>query len=195
MRGAHTDHQHAGAIRVPSRELRCPAMSRRRIRPFRIGLWMGILGAVLWYVQRQRDRAVPAPSVVPARPVPPSPAARAEPAPTPAPVEAAVVEPQPARPAAPVKKAAPKRTEPLKAAKKSAAKKAPARSNGAGRIPATWVVPEPGGICPTSHPVKAKLSSKLFHLPGMFAYDRTNPDRCYRDEAAAEADGLHRAKR
>jgi hypothetical protein len=43
--------------------------------------------------------------------------------------------------------------------------------------------------------VKAKLSSRLFHLPGMFAYARTRPDRCYRDEAAAVADGLTRAKR
>jgi hypothetical protein len=58
-----------------------------------------------------------------------------------------------------------------------------------------WVVPEPGGTCPATHPIKAKLRSKLFHLPGMLAYDRTNPDRCYRDEAAAEADGLTRAKR
>jgi hypothetical protein len=59
----------------------------------------------------------------------------------------------------------------------------------------SWVVPEPGGACPASHPVKGKLKSKLYHLPGMFAYDRTNPDRCYADEAAAEADGLRRAKR
>jgi hypothetical protein len=51
------------------------------------------------------------------------------------------------------------------------------------------------GVCPQTHPVKAKLSSKLFHLPGMFAYDRTKADRCYRDETAAAADGLTRAKR
>ncbi len=57
-----------------------------------------------------------------------------------------------------------------------------------------WVEPE-GGICPTSHPVKAKLSSQIFHLPGMTAYDRTTPDRCYRDAAAAESDGLRQAKR
>jgi len=29
----------------------------------------------------------------------------------------------------------------------------------------------------------------------MFAYERTNADRCYATEAAAEADGLHKAKR
>jgi hypothetical protein len=59
----------------------------------------------------------------------------------------------------------------------------------------TWVAPDQRGTCPASHPVKAKLSSKVFHLPGMSAYDRTSPDRCYCDEPAAEADGLRRAKR
>jgi hypothetical protein len=57
-----------------------------------------------------------------------------------------------------------------------------------------WVEPE-GDACPASHPVKGKLSSGLFHLPGMNAYDRTRPDRCYADEAAATEDGLRRAKR
>ncbi|MBV8961041.1 MAG: hypothetical protein JO367_04045 [Actinobacteria bacterium] len=61
--------------------------------------------------------------------------------------------------------------------------------------PQEWVAPIDGGACPVSHPIKGKLSSKIFHLPGMFAYDRTNADRCYATEAAAEADGLHRAKR
>ncbi len=57
-----------------------------------------------------------------------------------------------------------------------------------------WVMPE-SGACPASHPVKGKLASRIFHLPGMFAYDRTNPDRCYVDAAAAETDGLRAAKR
>jgi hypothetical protein len=57
-----------------------------------------------------------------------------------------------------------------------------------------WVEPE-GDTCPTSHPVKAKLSSKIFHVPGGLSYDRTKPDRCYRDEAAAESDGLRKAAR
>jgi hypothetical protein len=43
--------------------------------------------------------------------------------------------------------------------------------------------------------VKAKLASKIFHLPGMANYERTNPDRCYLDPGAAEADGLRPAKR
>jgi len=57
-----------------------------------------------------------------------------------------------------------------------------------------WVEPQ-GAFCPSSHPVKAKLSSSIFHLPGMTAYERTTPDRCYTDAAAAEADGLRQAKR
>jgi micrococcal nuclease len=74
------------------------------------------------------------------------------------------------------------------ATKKAPAKKAPAKAQ------ATWVDPN-GNICPKSHPVKAKLSSKIFQLPGMFAYDRTNPDRCYKTPEAAVADGFRAAKR
>jgi hypothetical protein len=57
-----------------------------------------------------------------------------------------------------------------------------------------WVDPV-DGACPASHPVKAKLSSKIYHLPGMANYERTNPDRCYLGAAEAEADGLRAAKR
>jgi hypothetical protein len=58
----------------------------------------------------------------------------------------------------------------------------------------TWVEPE-DGVCPPTHPVKVKLASGIFHVPGGLAYDRTTPDRCYRDAAAAEADGFRPAKR
>jgi hypothetical protein len=62
-------------------------------------------------------------------------------------------------------------------------------------VPApAWVEAE-DGTCPDGYPVKAKLSSRLFHLPGMLAYERTKPDRCYTDAAAAEADGFTRARR
>lgn len=57
-----------------------------------------------------------------------------------------------------------------------------------------WVDPE-NGECPPTHPVKAKLSSNIFHVPGGLAYDRTTPDRCYRDAATAEADGFRPSKR
>jgi hypothetical protein len=62
-----------------------------------------------------------------------------------------------------------------------------------GAAVAAWVEPK-GENCPQTHPVKAKLSSKIYHLPGMRNYERTNPDRCYRDAEAAEADGLRAAK-
>jgi hypothetical protein len=51
------------------------------------------------------------------------------------------------------------------------------------------------GVCPQSHPVKAKLSSKIFHTPESRNYSRTKADRCYPDEASAQADGLRPAQR
>jgi hypothetical protein len=61
-------------------------------------------------------------------------------------------------------------------------------------IAAAWVEPDEGA-CPISHPVKVKLASGIFHVPGGLAYDRTSPDRCYRDVAAAESDGFRPSKR
>lgn len=59
---------------------------------------------------------------------------------------------------------------------------------------ASWVDPVAGG-CPDGHPIKAKVSSGIFHRPGGLSYERTRPDRCYASEAAAEADGFRAAKR
>jgi hypothetical protein len=60
---------------------------------------------------------------------------------------------------------------------------------------ADWVEPDADGSCPAAFPVKAKLSSKIFHVPGGQSYQRTGADRCYRNDAAAVADGLRQAKR
>jgi hypothetical protein len=57
------------------------------------------------------------------------------------------------------------------------------------------VDPGADGACPVTHPVKAKLASGIYHVPGSGNYERTKPDRCYVDAAAAEADGLRAAKR
>ena len=57
-----------------------------------------------------------------------------------------------------------------------------------------WVEPQ-GKACPATHPVKAKQSSNIFHVPGGVNYERTVPDRCYRDEAAAVADGFVKSRR
>jgi hypothetical protein len=43
--------------------------------------------------------------------------------------------------------------------------------------------------------VKAKRTSGIYHVPGGVAYERTFPDRCYPNPAAAEADGFRAAKR
>ncbi|MFP5322740.1 MAG: hypothetical protein ACLGIC_12965 [Acidimicrobiia bacterium] len=59
----------------------------------------------------------------------------------------------------------------------------------------SWTEPTDDGECPEGYPIKAKMSSKIFHAPGQLNYDRTTPDRCYVDAAAAEADGLRAAKR
>jgi hypothetical protein len=58
---------------------------------------------------------------------------------------------------------------------------------------AAWVAPV-DDACPTSHPVKAKLSSGIYHVPGGMNYERTKPDRCYRDPEAADLDGLRPSK-
>ena len=57
-----------------------------------------------------------------------------------------------------------------------------------------WVDPI-AGECPVSHPVKAKLTSGIYHLPGGGNYDRTRAERCYTDAHAAIADGLRAPKR
>jgi len=152
-------------------------------RLFRIALRLGLLAGVAFALAKvlgQRDGAEPARAALPDQPWPrlqPDPAAPTAPAPEYVPD--GVLAPDPGAPAVPT--AAPA-SKPAGKAKK----KAPLR--------ALWVEPA-GDVCPTTHPVKAKLASKIFHLPGMAAYERTKPDRCYRDAKAAETDGLRPAKR
>ena len=61
--------------------------------------------------------------------------------------------------------------------------------------PAAWIEPVEAGNCPAHHPVKAKLASGIFHVPGGASYSRTAPDRCYLSPEAAQADGLRPSKR
>jgi hypothetical protein len=58
-----------------------------------------------------------------------------------------------------------------------------------------WVEPAESGACPANHPVKAKLASGIYHVPGGANYARTQADRCYLSAEAAEADGLRASKR
>ena len=37
------------------------------------------------------------------------------------------------------------------------------------------VEPDADGNCPSTHPIKGKLSTGIYHRPGAFAYDRTAP--------------------
>ena len=57
-----------------------------------------------------------------------------------------------------------------------------------------WVDAAEAGACPAHHPVKAKLTSGIFHVPGGANYARTLADRCYLSPEAAEADGLRASK-
>jgi len=58
----------------------------------------------------------------------------------------------------------------------------------------SWVEAETNGNCASSHPVKVKLSSGIFHIPGQRNYERTNADRCYLSADAAAADGFRASK-
>ncbi|HEX4979376.1 MAG TPA: hypothetical protein VFV35_04855, partial [Acidimicrobiales bacterium] len=149
---------------------------------------------------RPRPSTTPAPSPAPApswSPTAPEPEPEPGPEPQPEPAPVVAVEPvaldvvDDRRPSAPVEKAA----APTKRAAKKAAKNAARKAAKKAAAPPTPFVDPDAGACPSSHPVKVKLSSKLFHLPGMFAYDRTKADRCYVDAFAAEADGFTRARR
>jgi len=154
-------------------------------------------------------RPSPAP-VAAAAPKPPAPAATATAAPPPP------ASPQPPAPAEAAKsgtgkteaaksgsgKADDGKTDGAKAAPSRAAKqtrKGPARKSPTGKAEdppgeRLWVQANEG-VCPPTHPVKAKLSSKIFHTPSGRNYKSTKADRCYPDEASAQADGLRPAQR
>jgi hypothetical protein len=59
--------------------------------------------------------------------------------------------------------------------------------------PAPWAAPVDGS-CPDGYPVKAKESSRIYHVPGGRFYERTVPDRCYADPDSAEIDGYRASK-
>ncbi|MDP1792898.1 MAG: hypothetical protein Q8K63_02070, partial [Acidimicrobiales bacterium] len=58
----------------------------------------------------------------------------------------------------------------------------------------SWVEPV-GDVCPPSHPIKAKLGSRVFRRPGGPGYDASHPDRCYASEGAATRAGFNEAQR
>jgi len=95
--------------------------------------------------------------------------------------------PRPSSTVAPKPEPAPA-TKPKPAPPKAATQKA-TRSRAS-----SWVEPKADGACPKGYPIKAKMKSGIFHAPGGANYERTKPDRCYSDAAAAQADGLRPAK-
>jgi len=58
---------------------------------------------------------------------------------------------------------------------------------------AAWVPPIDGQR-PPGYPIKAKVASHIYHVPGGRSYDRTAPDRCYATSESAEQDGYRQAK-
>lgn len=147
-------------------------------RIVRILILVGLVAVVVAAIRRLLARDVPSPTpTTPWQPVAPTPATPAPTTPTPAPGtgEAETV--------------APEEPEPEPAADVGDTGDAPASGE-----PAS-VEPGPDGSCPEGYPVKANLSSGIFHVPGGLSYERTRPDRCYRDQAAAEDDGLRQSKR
>jgi hypothetical protein len=150
-------------------------------RSFRFGLLFGLLGGALaaaFKAVQGRATSAPAP-VAPATAWTPLP--NAEPV-----VVPPRVDPPRARPKVDLSALQESPVEP--APKKKAAAPKPKKL-------APWVEPGPDGGAPDTHPIKAKMSSGIYHVPGGFNYARTKPDRCYLDVAAAEADGLRPSKR
>lgn len=165
----------------------------------RLGVKTGLLVAVLLAVMKlvQSRRGNPEDDWTPAGPESWPPAQDSVAVEPPAPLVSRPT--PPVKKAAPVKKVTPAKKKAPAARKAATTKRAPGVKKAApvvrpttGRT--TWVEPT-GRICPPSHPVKVKLSSRIFHLPGMAAYNRTTPDRCYGDEASAVDDGFIRSKR
>ena len=64
-------------------------------------------------------------------------------------------------------------------------------------IPSWYVMGDADKVIPPDIQEKfaTRAKSKVYHVPGGGNYERTKPDRCYVDAAAAEADGLRAAKR
>lgn len=60
--------------------------------------------------------------------------------------------------------------------------------------PASAWVEGSGGEAPAGYPIKLKVSSGIFHVPGGRFYERTNPDRWYATAEAAIADGYRQSK-
>jgi hypothetical protein len=59
---------------------------------------------------------------------------------------------------------------------------------------ASFIEPPSSGTVPDEYPIKAKDSSKIFHVPGGTFYERTKADRLYASADAAIDDGYRPSK-
>jgi len=179
---------------LPDGALACPGVIRRS---FRIGLWVGLLAGIglaiskIFRPKPEQSAVIDLgrPATTGAHEWPPLEAAVATPTPVPVPqpdVEPVVATDEPGLVVI--------GDEPLQEAPPAAKQPAAQQPTAPKKTLEPWVDPD-GNICPETHPVKGKLSSMIFQVPGNFAYDRTNPDRCYQSADAATADGMRPAKR
>jgi hypothetical protein len=162
---------------------------------------LAILFALLWLARLWLKRWVDGPGVVPSSEAwpalepPPGPAASVTLPESPA-ARRTAGDTQPTGETQPAGKAqAASGLEPQPATKpKPAATPKPAGRR-ASVADVAWVKPNGAGEAPVTHPVKAKLGSRVYRLPGMPSYEQSKPDRCYATPEAAEADGFTKAKR
>jgi hypothetical protein len=171
-------------------------------RVLRLGLLAGIGVGILKVVKGRKSadpwadswvstgppggtRPSPAPVAAATNPAAEAPPASSKP-PTPSKANKSGADKAEASKSAPSRAAKPTRTGPARKSPTGRAEEPPGER--------LWV-PANDGVCPTTHPVKAKLSSKIFHTPGGRNYTSTKADRCYPDEASAQADGLRPALR
>jgi hypothetical protein len=152
-------------------------------------LWLGLLVGLGFLVAKLVRTRSSAPATIDLRTLgePPAPATEAWP-----PLQAPAQAPSPTPAQAQTRAAAP---PPPPSVQASPPPTAPVETQPAPKTTLPpWVAPE-DGICPATHPVKAKLSSGIFQVEGNAMYARTRPDRCYQTPAAAAEDGLRPAKR
>lgn len=165
--------------------------------------WFGLavmvaLGAAWWRSRRSTGTGdAPGPEPDASRSAAGHSGDRHEPALRAVPNQTAPASPADPMPASPADQTAPAPAEPAPA---SQADPMPASPGAAVPAPEStsdgrrWADPVDGG-CPDGYPIKVNERSGIYHVPGGLSYERTNPTRCYADQASAEADGFRRSKR
>ncbi len=51
-----------------------------------------------------------------------------------------------------------------------------------------------GADCPSDHPIKGNLPSRIYHLPDQTTYERTEPEICFNSEDAARLAGFRASR-